>query len=138
MSLNRLLSLIFALLLAGTASACGMGETTPAGYENAEVQHVFQHWSGGAKSPVPFLMVDVRTPEEYAEGHIKGAKLIPLAELEQRLAELPKDKQLYVYCRSGRRSVSASEILARAGFSRVENVLGGINAWSAAGYPVEK
>ncbi|MBF0281385.1 MAG: rhodanese-like domain-containing protein, partial [Zetaproteobacteria bacterium] len=67
-----------------------------------------------------------------------GAVSIPVDVLEQHIAELPKDKQIYLYCRSGMRSLTASTILVDAGFSRVENVLGGINAWKDAGFPVVK
>ncbi len=133
---KRSIVLLAALLLPLAASACGMGEQTPEGYENAEVSHVYQHWKQGAASPVPFMLLDVRTPQEYAAGHIKGAKLIPVDELERHLAELPKDRQIYVYCHSGRRSARAAKLLAAHGFTRVENMLGGIVAWKDAGYPV--
>ena len=83
------------------------------------------------------MLLDVRTPEEYAEGHIKGAVLIPVQQLQQRISEVPKDKQVYVYCRSGVRSVRAAKMLVNAGFTRIENVQGGFMAWKEAGYPVE-
>lgn len=124
-------------VVTGTASACGMGEKVD-GYENANVQHAYEHWRAGAKSPIPFVFIDVRTPEEYAEGHVAGAKLIPLKELEQRLAEVPKDRQVYIYCHSGKRSAAAADILVKAGFTNIENVKGGITAWQAAGYPTVK
>ena len=130
-------TLLASLLFAFSASACGMGEKVD-GYENADVKHTYEHWQAGAYSPVPFMLLDVRTPEEYAEAHVDGAKLIPLQELEQRLSEVPKDKRVYVYCRSGKRSVAASNILVKAGFTNIENVVGGINAWQESGYPVVK
>ncbi|UFA50020.1 rhodanese-like domain-containing protein [Deinococcus radiophilus] len=80
-------------------------------------------------------IIDVRTPEEFAAGHIEGAQLLPLGELEGRMAELPKDGELYVVCRSGSRSAQASELLTQAGRS-VTNVDGGMLAWEAAGLPV--
>jgi len=122
--------------LVGTA--CGFGEQTPEGYENATVAHTHDHWQQGDRSPIPFLLLDVRTPEEYAEGHISGAKLIPIQILAEHLAEVPKDKQVYVYCHSGARSSRASKLLAEHGFTNIENIVGGIEAWKAAGYPVEK
>jgi len=131
-----LLSLMLAIPM--SAAACGMGEKTPAGYENTDVYHAYQHWYQGEHSPIPFMLLDVRTPEEYAAGHIAGAKLIPVQELAERMAEVPRDRQVYVYCRSGRRSSRAAEMLAKAGFSRIENVAGGIIAWQAAGYPIER
>jgi len=132
----RVLLAISALLFAATASACDLTEKTAEGYENATVTHAYQHWSQGDGSPIPFVVLDVRTPEEFAEGHIAGAKLIPVKELENRLAEVPNDRQVYVYCRSGVRSVQASEILASAGYTHIENIEGGIKAWQASGYPV--
>jgi len=123
-------------LMTSTAQACGLSEKVD-GYENTDVQHTMQHWQAGDKSPVPFMLLDVRTPEEYAEGHIKGAVLIPVQDLAQRISEVPKDKQVYVYCRSGVRSVRASNILVNAGYTRIENVQGGFMAWKDAGYPVE-
>jgi len=139
MTSNRWLPfLLFLALLPITATACGVGERTPAGYENAIVAHAHEHWQQGTYSPIPFVFIDVRTPEEYAEGHIKGAKLIPLQELPHRLAEVPKDRQVYVYCHSGNRSARGATILAGQGFTNIENIVGGITAWQEAGYPVEK
>ncbi|MDX8402568.1 MAG: rhodanese-like domain-containing protein [Mariprofundaceae bacterium] len=132
----RGIGLAIAMLLPVWASACGVGEQTPEGYENAPVAHVYQHWKQGDASPIPFVLIDVRTPEEYAGGHIEGAKLIPVQELADRLNEVPKDRQVYVYCRSGRRSARAAALLAKHGFTRIENMVGGIEAWTAAGYPV--
>ncbi|MDQ6957117.1 MAG: rhodanese-like domain-containing protein [Mariprofundaceae bacterium] len=120
------------------ATACGVGEQTAEGYENAPIQHAYQHWQQGKNSPIPFIMLDVRTADEYAEGHIKGAILIPVQVLETRLAEVPKNKQVYVYCHSGTRSARAATMLAKHGFTNIENVVGGIEAWKGAGYPVVK
>jgi hydroxyacylglutathione hydrolase len=122
--------------LAGTA--CGIGEQTADGYENASIAHTHEHWLQGDQSRIPFMLLDVRTPEEYAEGHIAGAKLIPVQVLAEHLKDVPKDKQVYVYCHSGGRSARASKLLAANGFSNIENMEGGIVAWKAAGYPVEK
>jgi len=133
-----IISAVVAMVLPLLATACGVGEQTPEGYENAPIQHAYQHWQQGKQSPIPFVMLDVRTPKEYAEGHIKGALFIPVQELETRLSEVPKDKQVYVYCYSGVRSARASTILAKHGFTNIENVMGGIQAWKGAGYPVEK
>ena len=83
------------------------------------------------------FLLDVRTPEEYSMGHIKGAHLIPLQELENRLDEIPKDQKILVYCRTGHRSAIASEILAKAGFE-ILNMEGGIVEWISKGYEVVK
>ncbi|OIO70214.1 MAG: rhodanese-like domain-containing protein [Zetaproteobacteria bacterium CG12_big_fil_rev_8_21_14_0_65_55_1124] len=133
-----LLSMTLIAALPLMAAACGMGEQTPDGYENAPISHVHEHVVMGEASPIPFILLDVRTPEEYAEGHIQGAILIPLQVLAERLAEVPKDKQVYVYCHSGRRSAMASKLLTEHGYTRIENVMGGITAWKDAGYEVVK
>ncbi len=70
------------------------------------------------------LFLDVRTPEEFSQGTVPGARNIPLQQLQERLAELPKDKNILVFCRSGVRSQKASEFLAGKGFP-VYNVEGG-------------
>jgi len=83
------------------------------------------------------VFIDVRTPEEHAkDGRIDTSILIPLSSLEKKLSTLEsfKDKNIYVYCRSGSRSMSAARILAQHGF-KVFNVSGGMNAWKAQGLP---
>ncbi len=82
------------------------------------------------------ILLDVRTPEEFAEGHIAGAVNIPVQELEQRLSEVPDDKEIVVYCRSGNRSATASTILSNNGYNGIHD-MGGIVAWQQAGYPIE-
>lgn len=74
-------------------------------------------------------LVDVRSPDEYARGHLPGAVNIPVQELDRRLAEVgPTDHELVVYCRSGHRSGRAAEILRQHGFTKVHN-LGPMTAW---------
>jgi rhodanese-related sulfurtransferase len=63
--------------------------------------------------------------------------LIPLDQLKDRLDELPKDQDIVVVCRSGRRSKIGASILQEAGFTRVESMSGGLNEWAAANYPLE-
>ena len=76
------------------------------------------------------VLIDVRTTEEYRDGHIPGSKLLPLDELAFRVKDLPADKStpLIVYCLSGARSRAAASQLARAGYSEVYD-LGGITRW---------
>lgn len=85
------------------------------------------------------VLLDVRTPEEFQQGHIPGAVLIPVQELEARIAELAafRDKDVLVYCRSGNRSMTAAKILEQAGFTMIYNLGGGINSYSSGGYPIE-
>ena len=83
-----------------------------------------------------YLILDVRTEEEFDGEHLESATLIPVDELEARLGELPKDKPIIVYCMSGRRSTKASEILLKSHFSPVYNMTGGIEEWLEKKYPV--
>ncbi len=76
-----------------------------------------------------FLLLDVRQPEEYEAGHIPGAMLIPLGELEARQEYLERDKKIITYCRSGRRSMAAAIALCGLGFEDVHNLEGGILNW---------
>jgi len=84
------------------------------------------------------FILDVRTQDEYNEGHILGSTLIPVDELDSRLKELPRDKKILVYCRSGSRSLTASEKLENSGFTQLYNMKGGITEWKNAGYDVVK
>ena len=76
-----------------------------------------------------FQLLDVRQPREYEAGHIPGAKLIPLGELEYRHGELDKDRGIVSYCRSGHRSMAASILLCGLGFENVYSLDGGIRKW---------
>ncbi len=81
------------------------------------------------------VLIDVREPGEFKGGHIQGAKNIPLSQLNRRLCEIPKDRDLLLYCRSGMRSKSAARILMKNGFTRLAHLRGGISAWTG---PVSK
>lgn len=83
------------------------------------------------------FFLDVRTQEEWDDFHAPGTTLIPLDELESRLNELPEDEPIVVVCRSGNRSQVGRDILLSNGFEQTSNMSGGMNAWSAAGYPIE-
>lgn len=82
------------------------------------------------------LLLDVRTPEEFAERHLDNAMNVPVSELESRLEEIQKHakgdktKPIVVYCQAGGRAGKAKTVLAKAGFTQVTN-LGGIDAWDA-------
>jgi rhodanese-related sulfurtransferase len=86
------------------------------------------------------LLLDVREPEEYEQGHAPGSVLIPLGQLKTRLQEIRAfdAKPVVVICRSGRRSAQAADMLSQAGFTAVYNVQGGMNAWEAAALPIIK
>ena len=85
------------------------------------------------------VIIDVREDSEWKEQHIPGAIHIPLGQLPERLTELKqyKDSPVIAQCRSGRRSAQASDVLKSAGFSKVYNLEGGLNAWDKAGLKTE-
>jgi len=99
---------------------------------NVSVQQLHEAAKSGA------LVLDVREPFEYAEGHVEGSLLVPLATVAARAGEFAKDEPVYVFCRSGNRSLQAAQTLVAAGFSDVRNVEGGILAWTAARLPVAR
>ncbi|MDY6968743.1 MAG: rhodanese-like domain-containing protein [Spirochaetota bacterium] len=76
-----------------------------------------------------YIVLDVRTPKEYEEGHIPGALFITLNELDYRFFELSEEKKIIVYCRSGRRSLGGSILLCNKGFQNIYNMKGGITDW---------
>ena len=84
------------------------------------------------------IVLDVRTSSEYNINHICNVISIPLADLTLRIDELEpyNDTEIIVYCQSGGRSASASQILTNQGYNKVFNMLGGISAWIAAGYEI--
>jgi len=82
-------------------------------------------------------VLDVRSPEEYASGHVPGAVNIPYDQVASRIAEVPKDKDVVLYCKSGRRAGIAAEVLASQGYERLQHLEGDIVAWVGKGRPVE-
>jgi rhodanese-related sulfurtransferase len=79
-----------------------------------------------------FLLLDVRNPDEYATANIDGATLIPMGELQARLGELEphKNAHVVVHCHHGGRSLRVTHFLKQQGFTQVQNMSGGIDAWS--------
>ncbi len=85
-------------------------------------------------NPQPLMLIDVRTPLEFADAHIEGAINIPAPALRTRYKELHQDKPAYVICSTGNRSSLAASILKQHGFKEVYNVAGGMTGYSAAGH----
>ncbi|MFN3179033.1 MAG: rhodanese-like domain-containing protein [Thermus sp.] len=113
----------FALL---ALAACG-----PKGsYQNVGPRELYQAVDQGA------VVVDVRTPQEFAEGHVPGAINLPVEAVAQWADTLPKDKPVYLYCRSGNRSRQAAEYLKRKGYTNLYNLEGGILAIQREGFPL--
>ena len=75
-------------------------------------------------------LIDVREPHELEISHLEGAELIPLGQFASRLSELDSSEEIVLFCKAGTRSTRALEILASAGFKKVKNLKGGINAWA--------
>jgi hydroxyacylglutathione hydrolase len=89
--------------------------------------------SGNGDTPI---VLDVREPWEFAQGHVPGAELIPLGELIQRVGELEQGRPVAVICETGSRSQSAAALLGREGFETIYNVLGGTSGWKRDGLPI--
>lgn len=124
-------SILLAATLAGISSAAeGVAQHKPIPIEQAakEIEAGVQ-------------LLDVRTLEEWNEGHLQGAKRVTLSETgfaDQVKAVFDPAKPVVVYCRSGKRSAKATELLQSAGFNKVHDMDGGITAWQKAGKPVVK
>ncbi|MEM6427782.1 MAG: rhodanese-like domain-containing protein [Deinococcota bacterium] len=99
--------------------------TTP----EVDVQETQRRIESGA------LLVDVREQDEYDTVRIPNTVLIPLSELQERYSELPKDRDLVIHCRSGKRSAKATDFLNQHGYNAT-NVAGGILAWEQQELPV--
>jgi rhodanese-related sulfurtransferase len=108
--------------------------SAPAGNVAALPKEISVSEASGLRDAGAFVL-DVRQPDEWAAGHIPDATLVPLGELQARLADVPKDRQVVVVCRSGNRSAQGRDILLGAGYPSVTSMAGGMNAWTAAGYP---
>jgi len=80
------------------------------------------------------VVVDVRTPQEFAAGHVPGAINLPVEAIASWADQVPKDKPVYLYCRSGNRSRQAAEYLKKKGYTNLYNVEGGVLAIERAGY----
>ncbi len=91
-----------------------------------------------AAPPADLVVLDVRTPEEYAEGHLDGAVLVDFydADFADQLGQLDPEVPYLVYCRSGNRSGQTLTLMEQLGFSSASDVDGGIVAWQDAGLPV--
>jgi phage shock protein E len=148
--MDRMLRLIIVVLAAGVAAGCERGTAgEPRGDESPSVVAGGDHEPGVAQPPSPgadpapaeegprLVYVDVRQPDEWAAGRVENAIHIPHTELEARVSELApyRDAEIVLYCRTGRRSGIAEEILRRAGFDRVHNG-GGLSDLMARGVPV--
>ncbi len=135
----RALLIFLSLIL---LTACGAAKpTAPEPIpEDAVLQlpkEIDVHTAAAVQDRDDVVLIDVREQWEYDEAHIPNITLIPMGEIENRLDEIPKDKEVILTCRSGNRSGQVTELLQQKGFDNVHNMQGGIVAWQKAGYAVE-
>ena len=112
---------------------CGLGEERTGGASDGDVEEIDSATlRARLEGEGPPALIDVREPHEWAVGNlaVRGARLIPLGELEERLAELPGERPIVVYCRSGGRSLRAARRIAASGRGPVASLAGGLQAWS--------
>lgn len=131
--ISTLYGAVMGMLLTGTPWTGGLTGGRPAGFQRLDVAQAVQL----AKQPGTFIL-DVRTPEEYAEGRLAGSVLLPVTDLSLRRGDLPKDKKtpVLVYCAVGPRSEAAGRFLTEQGYTAVHELRGGITAWQAEGQAV--
>ena len=116
--------MLFAVMLTG----CGQ---SPVGANiEVSVDEALRLWQNKEA-----VIIDVRTPGEYRDGHIPGVANIPLDELEKRMSEIPKDKKTVLICRTGNRSAQGAKLLRSKGLNNVYTSTGGMSTWKG---PVEK
>jgi molybdopterin/thiamine biosynthesis adenylyltransferase/rhodanese-related sulfurtransferase len=102
------------------------GFCDPMHASNVTPKRLSEQMANGAQ----VVLVDVREPYEWETGHIEGALHIPMQQIPKRLAEIPRDRDLVMICRSGSRSAHALHYLVSQDFTRVKNLVGGMSAWS--------
>lgn len=141
---RKLLFVIAALFVLLLAACGGASVAAPVADQAPEVEvitladEVDVHTVASVKDQPGVYLIDVREQWEYDEGHIPGVTLIPMNQVPNRLDEIPTDKEVVVTCRSGNRSGQITDYLRQQGFDNVQNMSGGIVAWEAAGYPVNR
>lgn len=139
--LNKFIIMKKTILLIFTAiimlSSCSNNQAQQASrvIENVDAKK-FKELVDGGKG----IILDVRTPGEVAQGYINNASTINLNDpsFTAKINMMQKDKEIYVYCRSGSRSANAAQQLADNGFKKVYNLKGGINEWNNSGFPTVK
>lgn len=106
-------------------------------YERLNVKQFHERWKEARDSGEECAVVDVRSPDEFAGGHVPGAKLMPLEHIHSMTGKLSRHGPVYLICHSGMRSQMAAKILAGQGFEHLINIDGGTMAWRQSGYPVD-
>ncbi|MCB9231161.1 MAG: rhodanese-like domain-containing protein [Bacteroidia bacterium] len=142
------LSSLLMLLLVGGFFLQGCSQSTPNGnsgteasVKKAEVKQIqVDDFKAMVDAGQDFVLLDVRTPEEWAGGVAEGAQKINYqsSDFKEKIAQLDKSKEYVVVCAVGGRSGKACNIMSEMGFEKVNNVQGGMNGWISKGYPVVK
>ncbi len=137
--MNKVITLLLLVLMGNMASCQNAGKKLPDGTTSVSVTVSADDFQKKMSSLKDVQLVDVRTPEEYSEGHIKNSLNFNVqgSSFEAEVAKLDKKRPVMVYCRSGGRSASAQRMLIDMGFAEVINLDGGIRGWQSAGKPVE-
>lgn len=143
-----LAGLVIVVSLAVTVVGCSSGQSATQNEANQAVQQQSSNQGQGSYLPVEsararqlidndttMQIIDVREPDEFAAGHIEGAKLVPVGQLAARIGEIDRAKPVFVYCLSGVRSKQAAWVLAQNGYSKVYNLRHGLDKWP---YPLVK
>ncbi len=134
---RNLVLVLSVLLVIGVVLAGGCASNETQIIESLSPQQASDLIQGNANN-IDFVILDVRTPEEFADGYIEGAILIDFYSetFRDELDNLDKNKEYLIYCRSDNRSGRTLPIMEELGFLEVYNMLDGINAWQEAGLPV--
>jgi rhodanese-related sulfurtransferase len=106
----------------------------PANFTQVDVKDLYS----AIQKSEDFLLLDVRTIQEYKNASIKGSINIPLDEIEKKMesTNTNKNKKIYVYCLSGSRSILAADILSKLGYTNVSDVKNGLLAWRVNNFPI--
>ncbi|NOT05805.1 MAG: rhodanese-like domain-containing protein [Anaerolineales bacterium] len=126
----QLAMLAFVAFIIYLIALAGGGSSDSGLARDISVDEAYQMYQGDA------FVLDVRTQEEWDEYHAPNATLIPLDQLQARISEVPKDREILVVCRSGNRSQQGRDILLAAGYNAT-SMTGGLKEWFAKGYPIE-
>ena len=102
------------------------------------VNEFYPRWLVACEKGEVCTLIDVRTPEEYANGHVPTAKLMPLNTLHGVTDEIAQGETVYLICQGGVRSILAMKHLREQGLSKLVTIVGGTTAWIDSGYPIEQ
>lgn len=122
-------------------TAAPASAATAAPVKHVEAPEAARLLAEAAQSPAKAIaVIDVRTPEEFAEGHLKGAQNVDIAspDFAKNLAKLDPSKTYLVHCAAGGRSTRSLSVLEKLGFKSIIHLDGGLNSWKKAGLPLEK